>query len=308
MRSTETTRVVPVRSRSLLGLLTVGLLVGAPAFAQTAPGTPTPPDAPVTQPAPVAPPLPDLGLPATTPAPQDVPPQSEPPQSEPPQSEPQQSEPPQGEAQQPGTEAPVPDPTSTDGAAPVAPADAAPISAAGVSSSLPAPGSVKVPELPGAALLKTVQTVLGETLIYSAGTQDALPRTVEALQAAGYSVQDGAATSADRVTLRRAGDDRSFELSVREQGGMTVVSLARLPGRDSTEAPAPEAAPAPTDPAPAEPAPTEPETAQPDAAPAPAVSTEEAPAPDNSAPDSPVDAPVPEQPGVVPPAPAPTQP
>ena len=292
MRSTETTRVVPVRSRSLLGLLTVGLLVGAPAFAQTAPVTPTPPDAPVTQPAPVAPPLPDLGLPATTPAPQDAPPQSEP----------QQSEPPQGEAQQPGTEAPAPDPTSTDGAAPVAPADAAPIPAAGVSSSLPAPGSVKVPELPGAALLKTVQTVLGETLIYSAGTQDALPRTVEALQAAGYSVQDGAATSADRVTLRRAGDDRSFELSVREQGGMTVVSLARLPGQDSTEAPAPEAAPAPTDPA------AEPETAQPDAAPTPAVSTEEAPAPDNSAPDSPVDAPVPEQPGVVPPAPAPTQP
>ena len=292
MRSTETTRVVPVRSRSLLGLLTVGLLVGAPAFAQTAPVTPTPPDAPVTQPAPVAPPLPDLGLPATTPAPQDAPPQSEP----------QQSEPPQGEAQQPGTEAPAPDPTSTDGAAPVAPADAAPIPAAGVSSSLPAPGSVKVPELPGAALLKTVQTVLGETLIYSAGTQDALPRTVEALQAAGYSVQDGAAASADRVTLRRAGDDRSFELSVREQGGMTVVSLARLPGQDSTEAPAPEAAPAPSDPA------AEPETAQPDAAPTPAVSTEEAPAPDSPAPGSPVDAPVPEQPGVVPPAPAPTQP
>ncbi|GAA5439074.1 hypothetical protein ACFQDE_07160 [Deinococcus caeni] len=268
MRSTESTRFVPARSRSLLGLLTLGLLAGAPAFAQTtppgaAPAETAPVTAPITGPTTEpAPPVPNLGLPATGT---------------------DQAAPPLPAEATPPDAAPT-DPTSTDSSSDssstdAAPADAAPVQepadAAPTVSSLPEPGSVKVPVLDGEEVLKTVPTVLGEALVYAGEAGDVMARTLAALKADGYAAA-GESAAADRVLLSR--DGQAFELSGRESFGVTVVSLSRVPGAAPTEAsPTDETAPdetapvepptdapaepdtdAPTDAAPTEPAPTEP--------------------------------------------------
>lgn len=265
MRSTESTRFVPARSRSLLGLLTLGLLAGAPAFAQTTPPGAAPAEtAPVTAPITVpttepAPPVPNLGLPATGT---------------------DQAAPPLPAEATPPDAAPT-DSSSTD----AAPADAAPVQepadAAPTVSSLPEPGSVKVPVLDGEEVLKTVPTVLGEALVYAGEAGDVMARTLAALKADGYAAA-GESAAADRVLLSRNG--QAFELSGRESFGVTVVSLSRVPGAAPTEARPTEAAPAESSPeeaAPDETAPVEPPTdapAEPDTdAPTDAAPTEPAP-------------------------------
>ncbi|MCD0167608.1 hypothetical protein IHN58_18355, partial [Deinococcus sp. 12RED42] len=226
MRSTETTRFVPARSRSLLGLLTLGLLAGAPAFAQTtppgaAPAETTPITVPATGPTPeqitepTTEPVPNLGLPATGT---------------------EQATPPLPTDTAPTDAAPtetVPTETAPVETAP-APDDVAP-----TASSLPAPGSVKVPVLEGEEVLKTVPTVLGEALVYAGGTGDAMARTLAALQADGYTTVDGSDAPAgsevtgDAVLLSR--DGQAFELSGRESFGVTVVALSRLPATAATD-------------------------------------------------------------------------
>ncbi|MBX8466025.1 hypothetical protein [Deinococcus sp. RIT780] len=299
MRSTETTRFVPARSRSLLGLLTLGLLAGAPAFAQTtppgaAPAETTPITVPATEPTPeqitepTTEPVPNLGLPATGT---------------------EQATPPLPTDTAPTDAAPtetVPTETAPVETAP-APDDVAP-----TASSLPAPGSVKVPVLEGEEVLKTVPTVLGEALVYAGGTGDAMARTLAALQADGYTTVDGSDASAgsevtgDAVLLSR--DGQAFELSGRESFGVTVVALSRLPATAATDtAPtetAPDTAPADTETAPTQPdAPAEPDTDAPPATTDPAVtdpaSTEPAvPAPAEPTPTEPTPAePAPVTPG-----------
>lgn len=250
MRSTESTRFVPARSRSLLGLLTLGLLAGAPAFAQTTPPGAAPAEtAPVTAPITVpttepAPPVPNLGLPATG---TDQAAPSLPAEATPPDAAPT-------------------DPTSTDSSSDssstdAAPADAAPVQepadAAPTVSSLPEPGSVKVPVLDGEEVLKTVPTVLGEALVYAGEAGDVMARTLAALKADGYAAA-GEPAAADRVLLSR--DGQTFELSGRESFGVTVVSLSRVPGAAPTEA-SPTGEASPTEAAPAE---SSPEEATPD--------------------------------------------
>lgn len=276
MRSTESTRFVPARSRSLLGLLTLGLLAGAPAFAQTTPPGAAPAEtAPVTAPITVpttepATPVPNLGLPATG-TDQAAPPL--PAEATPPDAAP--------------TEPSSTDSSSTD----AAPADAAPVQepadAAPTVSSLPEPGSVKVPVLDGEEVLKTVPTVLGEALVYAGEAGDVMARTLAALKTDGYAAA-GESAAADRVLLSR--DGQAFELSGRESFGVTVVSLSRVPGAAPTEAsPTDEAGPteaapaesSPEEAAPDETAPVEPPTdapAEPDTdAPTDAAPTEPAP-------------------------------
>lgn len=244
MRSTETTRSVPARSRSLLGLLTLGLLAGAPAaLAQTTlPGT-TPTDtAPVTVPAtePTQPaPVPNLGLPATG-AEQVTPPL------------------PTDAAPTQATPADAPDAAPTDAAANDAvPVETAPDDLTPTASSLPAPGSVKVPVLEGEEVLKTVPTVLGEALVYAGDAGNVMARTLVALKADGYTAAGDQADTA-RVLLSR--DGQEFELSGRESFGVTVVALSRVPGTEVTDTAPPETIPtdaAPADTAPIETAPTE---------------------------------------------------
>lgn len=272
MRSTETTRFVPARSRSLLGLLTLGLLAGAPAFAQTtppgaAPAETTPITVPATEPTPeqitepTTEPVPNLGLPATG-TEQATPPL--PTDTAPTDAAPTDAAP---------TET-VPTETAPVETAP-APDDVAP-----TASSLPAPGSVKVPVLEGEEVLKTVPTVLGEALVYAGGTGDAMARTLAALQADGYTTVDGSDAPAgsevtgDAVLLSR--DGQAFELSGRESFGVTVVALSRLPATAATDtAPtetAPDTAPADTETAPTQPdAPAEPDTDAPPATTEPAT-------------------------------------
>ncbi|MFW8626577.1 hypothetical protein [Deinococcus sp. ME38] len=270
MRSTESTRFVPARSRSLLGLLTLGLLAGAPAFAQTTPPGAAPAEtAPVTAPITVpttepATPVPNLGLPATGT---------------------DQAAPPLPAEATPPDAAPT-DPSSTDSSSTdAAPTDAAPVQepadAAPTVSSLPEPGSVKVPVLDGEEVLKTVPTVLGEALVYAGEAGDVMARTLAALKADGYAAA-GESAAADRVLLSR--DGQAFELSGRESFGVTVVSLSRVPGAAPTEASPTEAAPAESSPeeaAPDETAPVEPPAdapAEPDTdAPTDAAPTEPAP-------------------------------
>lgn len=270
MRSTESTRFVPARSRSLLGLLTLGLLAGAPAFAQTTPPGAAPAEtAPVTAPITVpttepAPPVPNLGLPATG---TDQAAPSLPAEATPPDAAPT-------------------DPTSTDSSSDssstdAAPADAAPVQepadAAPTVSSLPEPGSVKVPVLDGEEVLKTVPTVLGEALVYAGEAGDVMARTLAALKADGYAAA-GEPAAADRVLLSR--DGQTFELSGRESFGVTVVSLSRVPGAAPTEA-SPTGEASPTEAAPAE---SSPEEAAPDET-APVEPPTDAPAePDTDAP------------------------
>ena len=259
MRSTETTRSVPARSRSLLGLLTLGLLAGVPtSFAQTTlPGT-TPTDtAPVTVPATESTqpaPVPNLGLPATGT---------------------EQVTPP------PPTEV-TPAQTTPADATDAAPTDAAPTDAAPVettpapgdlpltASSLPAPGSVKVPVLEGEEVLKTVPTVLGEALVYAGDAGNVMARTLVALKADGYTAAGDEADTA-RVLLSR--DGQEFELSGRESFGVTVVALSRVPGTAATDAAPTESAPTETAPTQTEPtgSPAEPDTDAPPATADPAV-------------------------------------
>jgi hypothetical protein len=258
MRSTESTRFVPARSRSLLGLLTLGLLAGAPAFAQTTPPGAAPAEtAPVTAPitVPTTEPVPNLGLPATG-ADQAAPPL--PAEATPPDATPT-------------------DPTSTDPSSDSSSTDAAPADAAPTVSNLPEPGSVKVPVLDGEEVLKTVPTVLGEALVYAGEAGDVMARTLAALKADGYAAA-GESAAADRVLLSR--DGQAFELSGRESFGVTVVSLSRVPGAAPTEAsPTDEAGP--TEAAPAE---SSPEEAVPDET-APVEPPTDAPAePDTDAP------------------------
>lgn len=251
MRSTETTRFVPARSRSLLGLLTLGLLAGAPAFAQTTlPGAAPAETTPITVPA--TEPVPNLGLPATGT---------------------EQATPPLPTDTAPTDAAPtetVPTETAPVETAP-APDDVAP-----TASSLPAPGSVKVPVLEGEEVLKTVPTVLGEALVYAGSTGDAMARTLAALQADGYTTVDGSDAPAgseatgDAVLLSR--DGQAFELSGRESFGVTVVALSRLPATAATETAPTDTAPADTETAPTQPdAPAEPDTDAPPATTEPAT-------------------------------------
>lgn len=251
MRSTETTRS-PARSRSLLGLLTLGLLAGAPtSFAQTTlPGT-TPTDtAPVTVPAtePTQPaPVPNLGLPATgteqvtPPLPTDAAPTQ-------------------------ATPADAPDAAPTD----AAPVETAPDDLTPTASSLPAPGSVKVPVLEDKEVLKTVPTVLGEALVYAGDAGNVMARTLVALKADGYTAAGDEADTA-RVLLSR--DGQEFELSGRESFGVTVVALSRVPGTAATDAAPTESAPTETAPTQTEPtgSPAEPDTDAPPATADPAV-------------------------------------
>ncbi|MFN4251965.1 hypothetical protein [Deinococcus sp.] len=271
MRSTETTRFVPARFRSLLGLLTLGLLAGAPAFAQTTlPGAAPADTAPITVPAteptpeqitePTTEPVPNLGLPATGT---------------------EQATPPLPTDTAPTDAAPtetVPTETAPVETAP-APDDVAP-----TASSLPAPGSVKVPVLEGEEVLKTVPTVLGEALVYAGSTGDAMARTLAALQADGYTTVDGSDAPAgseatgDAVLLSR--DGQAFELSGRESFGVTVVALSRLPATTATETAPTDTAPADTETAPTQPdAPAEPETDAPPATTEPAVPAPAEPTP-----------------------------
>lgn len=232
MRSTESTRFVPARSRSLLGLLTLGLLAGAPAFAQTTPPGAAPAETtPITVPA--TEPVPNLGLPATGT---------------------EQATPPLPTDTAPTDAAPtetVPTETAPVETAP-APDDVAP-----TASTLPEPGSVKVPVLDGEEVLKTVPTVLGEALVYAGEAGDVMARTLAALKADGYAAA-GESAAADRVLLSR--DGQAFELSGRESFGVTVVSLSRVPGAAPTEA-SPTGEASPTEAAPAE---SSPEEATPD--------------------------------------------
>lgn len=290
MRSTETTRFVPARSRSLLGLLTLGLLAGAPAFAQTtppgaAPAETTPITVPATEPTPeqitepTTEPVPNLGLPATGT---------------------EQATPPLPTDTAPTDAAPtetVPTETAPVETAP-APDDVAP-----TASSLPAPGSVKVPVLEGEEVLKTVPTVLGEALVYAGGTGDAMARTLAALQADGYTTVDGSDASAgsegtgDAVLLSR--DGQAFELSGRESFGVTVVALSRLPATAATETAPTDTAPADTETAPTQPdAPAEPDTDAPPATTDPASTEPAVPAPAEPTPTEPTPAePAPVTPG-----------
>ena len=47
-----------------------------------------------------------------------------------------------------------------------------------------------LPALDGKKALKTVQTVLGQAIIYSGSVKDALSRTVEVLKTQGYTAMD----------------------------------------------------------------------------------------------------------------------
>ena len=292
MRSTETTRFVPARSRSLLGLLTLGLLAGAPAFAQTtppgaAPAETTPITVPATEPTPeqitepTTEPVPNLGLPATGT---------------------EQVTPP------PPTEV-TPTQTTPADATDAAPTDAAPTDAAPgettlapgglplTASSLPAPGSVKVPVLEGEEVLKTVPTVLGEALVYAGDAGNVMARTLVALKADGYTASGDEADTA-RVLLSR--DGQEFELSGRESFGVTVVALSRVPGTAATDA-------APTESAPTEPAPTQTEPtgspAEPDTDAPPATADPAVTDPATSEPAVPTPAQPPVEPTPVEPAP-----
>ncbi|MFC6661430.1 hypothetical protein [Deinococcus multiflagellatus] len=150
--------------RLLLASLTLGLLAAPAAQAQT---TPVPAQT-----------TPNLGLPG----------RAAPNQRAPATSQSGSSDSAQSSSDAAPTEAPATEPTDaaeTDATAPAA-ADVAPASTA-PDRPLPATGELKVPVLDGERALKTVATVLGEAVIYAPATQNALTRTVQVLEAQGYT-------------------------------------------------------------------------------------------------------------------------
>ncbi|GGJ71912.1 hypothetical protein [Deinococcus aquiradiocola] len=232
-----------------LRTLTLGLLLlASPALAQSG----TDGSAPVTPPA------------QTTPDP------TTPAQTAPDQTAPVQTAP------APVTPAPAPA-----DAAPAAPAQAAPTAQPGQSVLT---ADLKLPAVDGLTPLRTVDTVLGQAAIYRGSVKDALPRTVTALEAEGFTVRDGNA-SGGSVTLDRQG--QAVSVTAHEELGLTVVSLSAdlqgagtVPATTGTATPPPaaptDAAPvsAPTDAVPAPVTPAVP--ADPSAPVAPAAPTDPA--------------------------------
>lgn len=271
--------------RPLLGLLTLSLLA-APALAQA-----TDPSAPA---------APNLGLPSTTtpgaPLPGTAAPDTAPSETTPAEAAPSESAP---SDSAPAEDAPT---VETTGPAVEPPGAGAP----GENS------RVTVPKLDGEEVLKTVPTVLGEALIYRGDAEDALTRTAQALTAEGYEAADTPPTAdaAGVTTLTLTKDDQTFELTERSTMGLTVVALARVPGRTAAEAPSTQTPPAPTDAAPAEASPAEanPAATDPvDAAPAPAEPAPGGTSPADPTPVDPPTDPVPVDPATTPVTP-PSQP
>ncbi|CAM3874135.1 hypothetical protein [Deinococcus frigens] len=247
-------------SLKTLRTLTLSLLLGTSALAQTDPVTPPtePPSAPtdpVTPPVDPAPPtepiLPTEPAPPTEPVPPTEAPPSEPVPVELAPAEPAPTLPEPTVPQRP-TSAPAGDfITAT---------------------------SVKLPAVQGEKVLMTVPTVLGEALIYPAEAQDLLPRTLELLAASGLTAAEGQSVDGSAGEIKLEGGGEALTLSVTQVLGLNVVSLGRniqaqreLEGGNvsptaPTEAPVTEPAPTeapPTEPTPTEPVPEEPAPADP---------------------------------------------
>ena len=154
-----------------------------------------------------------------------------------------------------------------------------------------APSTILSDELPtlaplqGVEPLKTVQTVLGQAVVYPKSVENVLPRTLEQLKTNGYTVK---AQQEGGASLEK--DGQALNLSVKEYFGVVVVDLARdlsaaapaadmaAPAVDTTATPAaPDSAA--TDSAPTAPAATD--NASDTAAPAVETPTTPAPTPPN---------------------------